>query len=173
MAKNPLWQEKARAESDALGDDPPGIDELEGLTSLDLIIKESLRLAAPVPLVMRKTVKDTDILGHYIPAGTMVAVAPAINHFDEAYWSNPDTFDPHRFRPGREEDKSHRYAWLPFGGGVHKCIGLHFGTLEVTAILHEMLRAFTWTVPEDYHVRWDNTSLPIPVDGLPMQFNRR
>ena len=46
--------------------------------------------------------------------------------------------------------------------GAHKCIGMQFGTLEVKAILHQMLRTYTWTVPNDYHVRWDNTSLPIP-----------
>lgn len=173
LAKNPAWQERARAESDTLGDEPPGIEELEALTSLDLIINETLRLVAPVPIVMRKTVMDTDVLGHYIPAGTMVAVAPAINHFDERYWNDPDTFDPSRFEPGRQEDKSHRFAWIPFGGGVHKCIGLHFGTLEVKAILHEMLRTYSWSVPENYEVRWDNTSLPVPVDGLPIQFSRR
>ncbi|QBX57028.1 cytochrome P450 [Nocardioides seonyuensis] len=61
-------------------------------------------------------------------------------------------------------DKSHRNAWIPFGGGVHKCIGLHFGTLEV----HEMLLRHRWTVPDNYRVRWDNTSLPVPADGLPV-----
>ncbi|MDV7246595.1 MULTISPECIES: cytochrome P450 [Rhodococcus] len=173
LAKNPAWQQQARDESDALGDDLPDIDALEGLQTLDLIIKETLRLVAPVPIVMRKTVADTDVLGHYIPADTLVAVAPAVNHFVEDCWTNPDTFDPNRFAPDRQEDQSHRFAWIPFGGGVHKCIGLHFGTLEVKAILHEMLRVYTWTVPDDYTVRWDNTSLPVPVDGLPIRLSRR
>ena len=94
-----------------------------------------------------------------------------MNHFDRACWTNPDDFDPDRFGPARAEDKSHRYAWVPFGGGAHKCIGMHFGVLEVKAILHEMLRTHTWTVADGYRVRWDNTSLPIPVDGLPVQFH--
>ncbi|SID30814.1 cytochrome P450 136B2 Cyp136B2 [Mycobacteroides abscessus subsp. abscessus] len=50
---------------------------------------------------------------------------------------------------------------------------MQFGTLEVKAILHQMLRTYTWTVPNDYHVRWDNTSLPIPVDGLPVTLRHR
>ena len=148
------------------------IEALEGLTALDLIVKESLRLVAPVPLVMRRAVKDTAVEGHFIPTGSLVAVAPAVNHFDPACWSNPDDFDPDRFGPARREDRSHRNAWIPFGGGVHKCIGLHFGTLEVKAILHQMLLTHSWTVPHDYEVRWDNTSLPIPVDGLPVRFTR-
>jgi cytochrome P450 len=122
---------------------------------------------------MRKTVEDVEIAGHAIPADTLVAVAPAVNHFDEACWTYPDTFDPDRFSDPRREDQRHRFGWIPFGGGVHKCIGLHFGTLEVKAILHQMLLNYTWTVPDDYEARWDNTSLPVPVDGLPITLERR
>lgn len=172
LAKDPAWQERARAESDQIGD-RPGIDDLESLATLDLVIKETLRLVAPVPIVMRKTVENVEIAGHAIPADTLVAVAPAVNHFDEACWTDPDTFDPDRFSEPRREDQRHRFCWIPFGGGVHKCIGLHFGTLEVKAILHQMLLNYTWTVPDDYEARWDNTSLPVPVDGLPITLERR
>jgi cytochrome P450 len=171
LAKHPEWQDRARQESLALGEGPVDIDALERLSALDMVIKESLRLVAPVPLVMRRTVKPAEVEGHFIPADTLVAVAPAVNHFDPACWTNPDDFDPGRFEPGRAEDKSHRNAWIPFGGGAHKCIGMHFGILEVKAILHEMLRTHRWTVAADYQVRWDNTSLPVPVDGLPVQFH--
>lgn len=171
LAKHPEWQDLARQESLGLGEGPLDIDALERLSTLDLVIKESLRLVAPVPLVMRKTVKPAEIEGHFIPTDTLVAVAPAVNHFDPTIWTNPDDFDPGRFEPGRAEDKSHRNAWIPFGGGAHKCIGMHFGILEVKAILHEILRTHRWTVADDYQVRWDNTSLPVPVDGLPVQFH--
>lgn len=171
LATHPDWQDRARQESLALGDAPLDIDALDNLDTLDRVIKEALRLLAPVPLVMRKTVTDTDILGHYLPADTLVALAPAINHYVPEYWTDPDTFDPGRFAPHRREDHRHRFAWLPFGGGVHKCIGMHFGTLEVKTILHEMLRTTHWTIPHGYHIRWDNTSLPVPSDGLPIHLN--
>ncbi|WP_158893664.1 cytochrome P450, partial [Amycolatopsis anabasis] len=173
LAKHPDWQERAREESLRLGDDLPDIEALEGLRSLDLVIKEALRLVAPVPSMTRKTVRDTEVLGHYLPANTLVGVAPTINHFTPECWTNPFDFDPERFNEERREDKSHRYAWIPFGGGAHKCIGLHFGTLEVKALLHEMLRAYRWSVPADYEVRWDYVSLPVPVDGLPVRLIRR
>ncbi|MFE6616500.1 cytochrome P450 [Amycolatopsis sp. NPDC057786] len=173
LATHPEWQDRARQESLALGDAPPDIDALESLDTLDRIIKEALRLLAPVPLVMRKTVTDTDLLGHYLPADTLVALAPAINHFVPECWTEPDTFDPDRFAADRREDQTHRFAWIPFGGGVHKCIGMHFGTLEVKAILHEMLRSYRWSVPDGYRIRWDNTSLPVPADGLPVHLTPR
>jgi cytochrome P450 len=173
LAKHPVWQERARAESDRIGDRTPHIDDLDSLATLDLVIKETLRLVAPVPIVLRKTVENVEIAGCHIPADTLVAIAPAVNHFDKACWTNPDMFDPRRFSEPRREDQHHRFAWIPFGGGVHKCIGLHFGTLEVKAILHYMLRNYRWTVPVGYEVRWDNTSLPVPVDGLPITLERR
>ncbi|WAL63009.1 cytochrome P450 [Amycolatopsis cynarae] len=169
LAKHPEWQERAREESLALGDEAPDLAALDGLRTLDLVIKESLRLTAPVPSLPRKAVKDVDVLGHYIPAGTLVSVSPNANHFSPQHWTQPRRFDPERFAEGRREDKSHRYAWMPFGGGAHKCIGLHFGTYEVKAVLHEMLRAYRWSVPRDYRMRWDYVSLPVPVDGLPVR----
>ncbi|MBQ0927901.1 cytochrome P450 [Saccharopolyspora endophytica] len=173
LAKHPEWQERARAESLAMGEEIPDIEALEKLDTLDLVIKEALRLVAPVPSMVRETVRDTEVLGHHVPAGTMVGVSPLVNHFSPDHWTNPFDFDPERFAEHRREDKSHRFAWMPFGGGAHKCIGLHFGTLEVKLLLHEMLRAYTWSVPDDYEVKWDYVSLPVPVDGLPVRLRRR
>jgi cytochrome P450 len=82
-------------------------------------------------------------------------------------------FDPERFNDERREYKSHRYAWMPFGGGAHKCIGLHFGTLEVKALLHEMLRAHRWSVPAGYAAHWDYVSLPVPADGMRIRLSPR
>ena len=177
LARHPVWQERCRAESDALaeriGDRAPTVAELRELTSLDLVIREALRLDAPVPLVMRTAVKDTAVAGHHVPAATRVVVAQAVNHYDRSCWTDPERFDPERFGPDRREDRSDRDAWIPFGGGVHKCIGLHFGTLEVTAILHEMLRRYRWSVEPSYRLRWDNTSLPVPVGGIPVRLTPR
>jgi cytochrome P450 len=173
LGKFPEWQERARAESLALGDGPVDIEALDSLHTLDLVIKEALRLVAPVPMMARRTVKDTEVLGHYIPAGQLVGVAPMLNHYLSEYWTTPFHFDPERFAEGRREDKSHRLAWIPFGGGAHKCIGMQFGIYEVKALLHEMLRRYTWQLPAEYHVRWDNTALPVPADGLPVQLDQR
>ncbi|GAA2360027.1 hypothetical protein GCM10009854_43740 [Saccharopolyspora halophila] len=132
-----------------------------------------MRLVAPVPSMVRTAVRDTAVLGHHIPAGTMVSVSPHLNHFSAEHWTDPFAFDPERFAEPRREYKSHRLAWIPFGGGAHKCIGLHFGTLEVKLLLHEMLRNYTWTVAPGYEVKWDYVSLPVPVDGLPVHLRRR
>lgn len=166
LGRHPEWQERARAESLALGDGHLGVEELRSLTTLDHIVSEALRLDAPVPVVMRTAVKDTTVLGHHIPAGTRVTVAQAVNHYDPQCWDDPETFDPDRFAaPLKDRD-----AFVPFGGGVHKCIGLWFGRYEVLTILHELLRTHRWT--SEPGVRWDNTSLPVPVGGVPVRLRR-
>lgn len=173
LGKHPDWQARVREESLALGDEPLTVPDLDRLPTLDLVLKESMRLVAPVPWMVRKTVRDTDLLGHHVPAGVLVTTLSWINHVLPEYWSNPYHFDPDRFGEDRREDRSHRFAYLPFGGGVHKCIGMHFGTYEVKTLAHELVRRFEWSVPEDYEVRWDPTALPVPKDGLPVTLRRR
>jgi cytochrome P450 len=168
LAAHPEWQDKAREQSLAVDGDLT-LDVLDGLTVLDLVIKEALRLVAPVPSMARKTVKDTELLGHFLPAKTYVSISPWFSHYMPEIWTDPLTFDPERFAEPRREDKRHRFAWVPFGGGAHKCIGMYFGTQEVKTLVHHLLRSYRWTTPPGYEVPWDLISLPMPADGLPLQ----
>lgn len=169
LGKHPEWQERAREESLARGDAPLDLNALNDLSTLDLVVKETLRLVPPVPGPIRRTVKDTEVLGHYIPANTQIVIGTWVCHLMPEFWTDPLRFDPERFAEPRREDKSHRYAWIPFGGGVHKCIGMHFGTLEVKTVLDAMLRNYRWSFPDSYEPRWGFTSLPFPKDDLPIQ----
>ncbi|HMZ16187.1 MAG TPA: cytochrome P450, partial [Mycobacterium sp.] len=140
LAANPYWQERCREESARLGDGPLDIDALEKLETLDLVINESLRLVTPLPFNVRRTVRDTELLGYYLPAGTNINLWPALNHRLPELWTDPEKFDPDRFAEPRAEHKRHRYAFAPFGGGAHKCIGMVFGQLEIKTIMHRLLR---------------------------------
>ena len=170
LGKHPEWQERCRRESLALGD-APTLDELDGLVSLDLVMRECLRLRAPVPVVVRRTVKDTEVLGTRIPADHYVSLAPQFTHLMPELWSDPLRFDPERFGPDRREDKRHRHAWDPFGGGVHKCLGMVFAGAEVKAVLHHLLRRSTWSVDPAYEPPIDHHSLPFPSDGQPVDLH--
>ena len=72
FAKHPEWQARAREESLALGTSQPTIEQLDSLTTLDLVFKEAMRLVAPVPALVRRTTADTALLGRFIPKGTIV-----------------------------------------------------------------------------------------------------
>jgi cytochrome P450 len=172
LAKHPEWQERLREESLALGKPVLDFEDLDAMVSIDMVMKESLRLVSPVPALPRRAVKDTSILGYHIPAGTTVVVPQLTNHYMAEWWPDPERFDPERFSDDRREDKVHKYAWSPFGGGAHKCIGLHFAGMQVKSILHQLLLRYRWSVPARYEWPLDTTSLPSPKDGLPVKLDR-
>ncbi|MGL6235779.1 MAG: cytochrome P450 [Segniliparus sp.] len=169
LAANPQWQERARDESARLGDGPLDIDALDKLESLDLVMNESLRLVTPLPFNVRKASEDLDLLGYYVPKGSMIGVYPMLNHRLPEIWTEPARFDPDRFAEPRNEHKRHRYAFSPFGGGAHKCIGMVFGQLEIKAILHRILREYRIELANPrYRPKWDHAGMPLPVDGMPL-----
>ncbi|MCP9620582.1 cytochrome P450 [Nocardia otitidiscaviarum] len=172
LARHPDWQERLRAESRALGKAELDYGDLARLPSLDLAFKEALRMYAPVAQQARETIADTDIAGHYVPAGTLVMTAPYTMMRQREFWRDPDAFEPERFDADHREDSAHRFAWAPFGGGAHKCIGLYFGGMTVKAVLHRMLLAYRWSVPPGYRVPLIAGTGPLPADGLPMRLER-
>ncbi|QFZ24626.1 cytochrome P450 [Saccharothrix syringae] len=172
LAKHPDWQERVRAESRSLGRPLVAWDDLGALVSAELVEKEAMRLVAPVPVYPRWTVRDTDVLGHHLPRGTLVVLTPHVTHHLADRWPDPERFDPERFAGHRREDRVHRYAWLPFGGGAHKCAGAQFADMNVKALLHQLLLRFRIGVAPDYETRFDFSALPTPVDGLPVRLER-
>jgi cytochrome P450 len=173
LARYPEWQERCRAESEALGAPLLAYDQLDRLTSLDLVMKESMRLITPVPSVARRANRETELLGYRVPAGSYVSVHLwGVHHMSEV-WPEPERFDPERFAEHRREDKAHRFAYLPFGNGVHKCIGMYFGGMEVKAAMHQLLLRYRLSVPPGYRMPVDWVALPRPRDGLPLRLQRR
>ncbi|OQS15512.1 cytochrome P450 [Nocardia donostiensis] len=174
LGKHPDWQQKVRAEVLAADaeTDIPTISELDRLHNLDLVVKESLRLMPPVPGIVRRAVRDTEIAGHYVPAGTPVDLGYQVNHLLPEFWTDPEVFDPLRFDEPRREDKSHRLAWMPFGAGSHKCIGMHFGVFEVKTIISALVRGYRWNIPDSYRMPWGFSTIPFPRDNAPLHLER-
>ncbi|WP_068857645.1 cytochrome P450 [Perlucidibaca aquatica] len=171
LGKHPDWQRRLRAEALALGKSSLVHDDLSQLPLMELVLKESLRLLSPVHVLPRKTVKPVEFAGYRIPANTYVIISPIVTHHLPQYWTAPTQFDPERFGPERREHKQHAYQYLPFGGGAHMCIGLHFAELEIKAILYQLLLKLRWCVPDDYVMPINFTSLPTPRDHLPVKLH--
>jgi cytochrome P450 len=109
-----------------LTDDPADDDYL------DAVVKETLRVRPVISDIARQLTRDIDLAGYRVPAGTLVLVAIAALHM------RPDLYpDPHAFRPERflEEGGPEPYSWIPFGGGVRRCIGASFAQLEMKVAL--------------------------------------
>lgn len=172
LARHPRWQERLREESRALGKSTLDYGDADRLIGLDMAFRETLRMYAPVGQIVRQAISDTEICGYFIPAGTLIIAGAFTMMRAEQNWHDPDVFDPERFDPQRAEDKSHRYAWPPFGGGAHKCIGRYFGGMTVKAVLHRMLLEYRWSVPAGYEVPLVAGTGPKPADGLPIHLQR-
>jgi cytochrome P450 len=173
LALHPEWQERIRAESfGEIGDGRLDLDALDRMQSLGMVINESMRLLAPVPGAMRKTMADTSIQGYFVPKDTMVVVAFWLNHYWPGLWTDPHAFDPERFSDARREDKSHRLAFVPFGAGAHKCIGTHLATMLVKVLVHDLLRNYRIKLRPGYTLEWDKSAAPAPTDGVPMLVHR-
>jgi sterol 14-demethylase len=85
-------------------------------------------------MLLRQAEEDVDVGDYVIPQGWVVFVTSAQAHRIPELFPEPAEFDPLRFAPGREEDRQHRFAMIPFGGGVHKCTGMNFANNEMMVI---------------------------------------
>ncbi len=121
--------------------------EVELQQSLEWTIKETLRLYPPIANIPRYATSDSVFSGYRIKEGKYVLLSPWLNHRLPEYWSNPQQFDPERFSPARAEDKHHRFLWLPFGGGAHKCLGIHVAMFLGNLFLKQFLTCYEVTAP--------------------------
>src|SRR5262245_17136385 len=121
---------------------PGGVARLEDFPRLRyarMVLDESLRLYPPAWVITRSADADDEIGGFAIPAGSRVLVSPYVTHHDPALWDDPEGFDPQRFAPEAQEGRP-RYAYFPFGGGPHLCIGAGFAMMEATIALATVAR---------------------------------
>jgi len=109
-------------------------EDLHRLRYTRMVLDEALRLFPPAWVVTRSADADDEIGGFAIPAGSRVLVSPYVTHHDPALWDDPEGFDPERFAPEAQEGRP-RYAYFPFGGGPHLCIGAGFAIMEATIVL--------------------------------------
>ena len=168
LARNPGWQDKLRVDAQALPDAQLRHADLAGCERTEWVMKESLRMYPPLTSIPRKAARDCEFGGFQIPRGTPVGISPIHTHHMPSLWTRPDDFDPERFSPARAEHRQHAYAYLPFGGGAHLCIGQHFADMEVKSVMHQLLRRFKFSVPEGYRMPYQLVPIAKPRDGLPI-----
>ncbi|MFA1549505.1 cytochrome P450 [Actinomadura chokoriensis] len=126
---------------------------LRAIPKLESAIKEALRLHPPLILLLRVAQSDQEVLGHRLPAGTMVGCSLAVSNRIESDFPDPDAFDPDRYVTPREEDLLNRWTWVPFGAGRHRCVGANFAMMQLKAIFSVLLRDFEFEPaqpPETY-----------------------
>ncbi|WP_407181728.1 cytochrome P450 [Bradyrhizobium sp. STM 3562] len=168
LAAHPGWQQKLRDEVATLrlaADDPISSGALDKLPLTEMAFNEALRKKPPVPSMPRRAVRDFSFMGFAIPAGTLVGVNPVFTHHMPAIWPDPDAFDPLRFT-GEAQRARHRFAFVPYGGGAHKCLGQHFAYMQAKCFARHFLQNLSVSLPQGYRPEWQMWPIPKPRDGL-------
>jgi len=170
LAANPQWMSWACEEVDK----HPDIcyDNLDDFERLEMVFKEAMRLNPPVPIIPRRALKPISFGGYDIPAGSMVSLNPMLTHRLPELWDEPEVFNPERFTT-EENRKRHRYTYIPYGGGAHMCLGLHFAYMQAKVFLHALLRERRPSLEPGYEPNWARFPIVRPRDKLPIQLNRR
>lgn len=154
-------------------------DILADMDVLYRCIKEALRLHPPLIMLLRSShadfsVKTRDGKEYDIPKGHIVATSPAFANRLPHVFKQPDTYDPDRFGPGREEDKAAgAFSYISFGGGRHGCLGEPFAYLQIKAIWSHLLRNFEFELVSPFpEIDWN--AMVVGVKGKVMvRYKRR
>ncbi|CAI0409476.1 unnamed protein product, partial [Linum tenue] len=122
---------------------------LHKLEYLKLVIKETIRLHPPVPLLPpRQLMQDATIMGYDVSAGTMILTNAWGIGRDPADWGvSPDEFQPERFLQAKVDFKGQDFQLIPFGAGRRCCPGISFGLAVVEVALANLVRDFDWKLP--------------------------
>lgn len=165
IAKHPEIQAKLFEEiKQVFGDDKNSkatLRELNELKYMDLVIKESLRMFPPVPIIGRRieeeiTLSNTNFIlffnlnlifcffsdGKIVPADTNFTMGLFVMFKDSDYFPDPEKFDPERFTAENSTETQNPYAYIPFSAGPRNCIGQKFALLEIKSTVSKVLRHF-------------------------------
>jgi cytochrome P450 len=114
---------------------PGGLERLAGDPAyVDAVVKEILRLRPVVAIVLRRLLEPLEVGGHELPAGATVAPCILLVHRREDVYPEPDAFRPERFL----DQPPGTYSWIPFGGGVRRCLGAAFAQVEMQVVLQTL-----------------------------------
>ncbi|XP_058782208.1 cytochrome P450 71D10-like [Vicia villosa] len=147
LIRNPTVMKKAQTEVRSVFDAKGYVDEanIQELKYLKLVIKETLRLHGPVPLLLPKECSERcEINGYEIPAKTKVIVNAYAIGMDPNYWNEPTKFYPERFVDSEVDYKGVDFQFIPFGAGRRMCPGITFGVVNVEILLANLLFHFDW-----------------------------
>jgi cytochrome P450 len=161
LARAPDWQQRVLDEVRGVaGDAPIDASHIAKLPITLCVLKESMRLYPPAPVMAREPTEALTLGGHDIPAGSQLIIPIFAIHRHRKLWTDPDRFDPDRFLPEAEVGRP-RTQYMPFGGGPRVCIGAQFAMTEATALLATFVRAAQFD--------WDGRHLPEPISRITLR----
>ncbi|XP_062257153.1 cytochrome P450 26C1 [Platichthys flesus] len=146
------------------------LDKLSQLRYVDFVIKEVLRFLPPVSGGYRTALQTFELDGYQIPKGWSVMYSIRDTHETAAVFQSPELFDPDRFGPDREESKSARFSYVPFGGGVRSCVGKELAQIILKTLTVELIGTCKWALATENFPKMQTVPIVHPVNGLYVHF---
>lgn len=173
LARNPDVARTLHAELDAvLGARPPTPEDVPRLEYTRRTLQEVLRLSPPIYAFDRQAVEDDTICGYRIPKGTSVVIALYVVQRHPQYWVDPLTFDPGRFTEA-ESQRRPQYAYLPFGGGPRRCVGMRLALMSIPLLIATLASRFRLRLKPGHPVEELARLNLAPKFGLQMHIEER
>jgi cytochrome P450 len=173
LDRHPNWFDAVRSEVDGVvGGRPVSFGDLAHLKVTSMVIDETLRLYPPAWSTSRSPIRDDEIGGRRIRRGKFVIISPYVTHRHPAFWSDPEAFRPERLEDGIPTGPE-RFSYLPFGGGPHQCLGVHFALTEAKIVLATLASRFRPTLVPGHDARPDPSITLRPFGGMPMTVGAR
>ncbi|MDG3004649.1 cytochrome P450 [Paludisphaera mucosa] len=168
LGRNPEAAGRLHAEvADVLQGRTPAAADLPRLGYARRVVEESLRIYPTVFGVLRSAGRADAIGGCRIPARSQVLLSPYVTQRHPDFWPDPEAFDPDRFLPERAAARP-RFAWFPFLGGPHQCIGQEFAMMEAVLVVAMIAQEFRLHPAPGVAVEPKAVLSLRPRDGLPM-----
>jgi cytochrome P450 len=150
----------------------PTFEDVAKLPYLQMVFQEALRICPPTWGFDRRARERDEIDGFVIPAGAKVAFSPYVMHHHPRYWDRPGEFDPGRFSADQTATRPH-YAYLPFGGGPRRCVGMRFAQIEGQLIIAILAQSFAVRLKPGWEVRPTARVTLQPRPGVEMLLQQR
>jgi len=173
LAWNPDIQEKLYQEAESvLGGRTPAFEDLDKLVYAGQAVKETLRMFPPAYLLGRETQEDTQFGEHLVPKGSQVYFSAYTIQRRKDYFPEPDTFDPERFSPERENQYP-RYAYIPFGAGPRVCLGQQFALMEMKLLIADLVQQWVFSPVADKPIDLAGYANLRPSGPVPIRVTKR
>lgn len=163
-----VWAELQREVRDVAADGTLDAERLQRMPWLNGVVSETLRLGSPGYLAGRRVEQPFEVLGHEVPAGPFVFYSPFVTHRMPSVWPDPFEFRPGRWIDGHEHHQEvPAGAWIPFGGGARRCLGLAFATTELKVLAVELSRSVSGSmVPHQRRIEPTGLASMMPDGGV-------
>ncbi|XP_055904898.1 probable cytochrome P450 313a4 [Eupeodes corollae] len=156
LAMFPKYQEKVYDEAQSIfqskgSDTDLTYEDTQQMTYMDMVLNETMRVMAPVPVIARETMRDVTLSnGIVLPKGLQIAIDIFNMHRDPEYWGTDSTiFNPDNFLPANMVGK-HPYSFIPFTKGLRNCIGWRYALISSKIILSKLIRKYRFTTKFDF-----------------------